>query len=428
MKTISFLIIAIMYSNMNFAQTWNHVENDLNESVTKMTTYNNNLFAINSNTNIWNGTNWTIYNDTINIINIKIKNDTLLALTDKDIYFWNNNTWEFYFHNYMYDYFINNGYDENVVNDFFIYDNEIYLTYDMSMKLYKKEGDSIIFITENYSGGINDIAKYKYKMCLAGCFIELNGVTSPHFIQYNGFDFIPAENGFIYSCSVSSICEYNNLLYIGGYNLYEFDFLNNQVDSSCANLFTWNGSKINSISEFPNNTVNLLKNIDNKLFITGDFTEIGNQQMQYICSYNDTTFTNLGENFAPSYHLIKSIVEYNGDIYIAGNFKIINQNDTINNIAMLDLTNEINTNINSTNNINIFPNPFLNSTTFTFPENTNSDYSLSIYDNSGLLIHNATNIKSSKYKFNKKLKSGLYLYKIVNNKTGEISGGKLVVK
>jgi len=417
------LAVSIITISLLNAQPWTNVGGGLTESVKKLITYNNTLFAITSNTNIWDGVNWTTYSDTLNIIDLAIKNDTLFALSNEDIYYWTGNSWAFYFYNYMSDYYQTHGYPGPVLGNLFVYNNEFYLFYDMPMKFYKVEGDSLNLIGET-TGPIDDIEDYNNMMCLAGCFASINDVHSPHFIEYddNG-NYYQAENGFIIQCEAHSITKYNNLIYIGGYNLYE-------LDSAGTNLFTWDGTNIHPVTESPNNTVSIVETIGDKLFISGEFTEIGNNQINYLGYFDGINWINKGVNFSDSLHRIKSIVEYDGKVFIGGSFNINNLNDTIKNIATFDLSSEVEALNYFSESVKVFPNPFSNYTIFTIPNyNVNNNYTLVIYSLSGVKIKEVNNILLDKYKLiNNDLEIGYYLYKVIDNKTGINYNGKIIVK
>ena len=438
MKFKILLAVSIITISFLNAQPWTNVGNGLTEPVKKLIVHNSQLFAITTNPNIWSGptntniwdsTNWTTFNDTLNIIDVAIKNDTLFALANEDIYYWADNSWEFYFDNYMSDYYQTQGYSEPIADNFFVYNNELYLFYGLPAKFHKIEGDSINLIGDA-NGPIIDIEEYNGNMCIAGCFTSINGIHSPHFIQYNGTEYLQAEYGFIIPCEANSITKYNNLIYIGGYNLYEVDTNTWGTDSTGKHLFIWNGTNIHPVTESPNNTVSIVETIDDKLFIGGDFTEIGSNQVNYIGYFNGANWINKGVNFSDSLHRIKSIVEYNGKVFIGGNFNINNISDTIKHIATFDINSNIDNLNNFSDKVKVFPNPCFNYTIFTMPDySVENNYSLLIHNIYGSKIVEINNILSEKYLFKSSiLENGYYIYKLTDKIKNKTYTGKIIVK
>ncbi|MCD4697506.1 MAG: T9SS type A sorting domain-containing protein [Bacteroidales bacterium] len=82
--------------------------------------------------------------------------------------------------------------------------------------------------------------------------------------------------------------------------------------------------------------------------------------------------------------------------------------------------------INESNRINIYPNPFSIKTTIKFPNLNHSNYKFSIFNISGNKVFEMDNIKSDKIEFNKgNLPKGVYLIEVKGEK---VLGGKMIVK
>ena len=80
------------------------------------------------------------------------------------------------------------------------------------------------------------------------------------------------------------------------------------------------------------------------------------------------------------------------------------------------------------NKIQIFPNPFSNETTITFPNNINDNYTLIIYDLQGTQVKKFSEINMNKIIISSNnLNDGLYLFTLNNINKGNIYQGKFII-
>jgi hypothetical protein len=133
-----------------------------------------------------------------------------------------------------------------------------------------------------------------------------------------------------------AITRFNNELYVGG----PFNSVGNIRASKIAK---WNGNNWDSLSirPFPygsNKHISAFEVINNELYVGGYFDTIANIPCDNIAKWNGTYWECIDLPNSLSIHgaSINTICEYNGEIYVGGNFATGTPNDSLRDIIRYD--------------------------------------------------------------------------------------------
>ena len=417
------IIICLTFNTIfSFSQQWQDVGGGLNGEVRDMFIYENNLLLLgdfdyvgNDSTEqiaFWDGNSWTGYTGTGigYIYDMVINNDSLFACDSTAVYYWNGSSWNLYIQ-----------LNDNIDGKLFSYQNKLFVaTNDENFvyKLYYKNSENTID-TVMFDGGLYAHCIYQNRLYLGGCFTSVytgdGSVYSPHLVSFDGTSWYSVDStGSTANILVLALAVYNNELYVGG----SFDDMMSQWN----NLLKWDGSNIVSLIDEPDQAVQELKVFDSKLYAFGDFNNIGSYNTGSFAVYDDTSW----QKAADFNGYIYSMIEYNNEFYIAGNFSSIDS-VPVNNIAVLKSDSYIE---NEENNlqVNIYPNPFSKSCKIEIESNTiGENYSILVFNSTGTKVREINNIESATYNFQRKnLPSGIYFYKVKSNNKA-LTSGKLVI-
>jgi hypothetical protein len=178
---------------------------------------------------------------------------------------------------------------------------------------------------------------------IGGHFSFAGNDTASKIVKWNGSQFSPLGCGLNWDCNpatiqstgghVLAITKYNNELYAGGAIVL--------ADGKPVRYIAkWNGVSWDTVGRGLNGVVCMLTIINNELYAGGTFDTAGSVHANSLAKWNGSQWTdvfnfpqiNLGHNY------VLSIAEYNGELYVGGNF----DNDTLSDIIRYNGTAWIN--------------------------------------------------------------------------------------
>ena len=276
-----------------------------------------------------------------------------------------------------------------------------------------------------YGGAVFDMEVYQGDIYIAGIFNNQD-TSIMNLARWDGTKWYPVGNNTMRNANgVSVLHVYNNLLYVGG----SFQKINGCPGDM---LVTWDGQHWHEVGTYNlNGTVKSIYELNGYLYIGGYFYTIYNGDtigsllrlsVDSLCTCNNIVMSG-----------IEVVSSYNNNIVIGGFFSQIDNDNSINRLAIskglpkFDNCYSITTSIESLNNkeFSIYPNP-----TSDFIELTveTDDQELQIFDLQGKMVKrqqlkNSSN--STKVKLDlTTLQNGIYLLRIINSK--EVKQTKII--
>jgi len=186
------------------------------------------------------------------------------------------------------------------------------------------------------------ITKYKNEIYAGGPFTVSGADTMNGIAKWNGTKW-EAVGGSMTFPSISTsqhyvaaMYEFNNELYVGGY----FDSVGT---INAKNIAKWNGTTWSHVGTETNDAILVIKSHNNELYIGGFFVFAAPMGFQYrIAKLNGNTFETVGSKGlgdASTRWSVETIVNYKGELYAGGYFNVLESGSvTANHIAKWDGT------------------------------------------------------------------------------------------
>lgn len=162
---------------------------------------------------------------------------------------------------------------------------------------------------------------------VGGSFINGGGIGARGIASWNGgtwdtlgrgIDNYPPDPGTSTSGIPLAMCRFNNELYVGGGFVQA-----GMVDAYC--IARWDGTTWYSLPSTPNGSIISMIEYNSELYVCGIFDSVGSIPANSLAKWNGTDWSDV--NALPNYdapisgqNQIYAMAEYNGDLYVAGNF------------------------------------------------------------------------------------------------------------
>ncbi|MCC7333439.1 MAG: T9SS type A sorting domain-containing protein [Flavobacteriales bacterium] len=165
-------------------------------------------------------------------------------------------------------------------------------------------------------------------------YFQTNGKYFSQIARWDGLQWDTMQTGIVGAGNVLAMERYNGDLYVAG----AFDTAGSV---SARNIAKWNGNNWDSLSIQPfksswTSGINSMAVINNELYMGGTFDTVAGMPVTGLAKWNDSNWSGVNFPNLQSFYSIFSIVEYNGEIYAAGNFSNGIPNDTLGEIARYD--------------------------------------------------------------------------------------------
>lgn len=205
-----------------------------------------------------------------------------------------------------------------------------------------------------YGGGayIGTMAIYNGDLIVAGNFDSAGGVACKNIARWDGSQWHPLGSGVTYTGpteNVRALGVYKDTLYVAG----SFDTVGGIY---CLDFAKWDGNQWYAVDNPTNFFPKSFKVYNGFLYAGG--TSIGNGNK--IKRFDGQTWSNLVDFLSGS---VFSIDIFEGILYAGGSFIIYTPNDTINDIAMLDMATGEWKPMPTNEGLSIFPNPAIDEVT-----------------------------------------------------------------
>ena len=180
------------------------------------------------------------------------------------------------------------------------YNNALYIAFGYEGKLYKFDGTTLTLVMEvkDNSNKIYSMYVFNNELYVGGRFNKIEtaskaSISAYSIAKYNGSTWAPLANG-ILEGEIRAMTEWDGKLIIGGSNIAK---VNN--DFYVANIVAWDGSKYISMGEPKSKTegnglngyVYTIINYNNELFVGGNFNRIADKNGINRIAYNLARFT-----------------------------------------------------------------------------------------------------------------------------------------
>jgi hypothetical protein len=317
-----------------------------------------------------------------------------------------------------------------------VYNNELYATGYNGAALYggnaivKWNGTSWSSVGTNSSitGYVADFTTYHNEFYACGYFTDIGGVGASNIAKWDGSTWAPLGLGTNY---------YTNIMYVYGNELYAGGYFTGAGGLWLDNIARWNGTTWNDVGGGilgPSQgslsaEVNALVEYNGSLFVAGEFSNAGGTVTAYnIAKWDGTIWYDIGGTAGGgvcggSYGL----GVYDEKLFVGGLFDSAGFIPAFN-IAVYDET-IMGINISSDENVQVSlsPNPFSSSFKINFSDESICNAKFILYDVTGREVLNAP-VKSSETIIRRNnLQSGIYLWKIFDEKE-LISCGKIIAR
>lgn len=165
------------------------------------------------------------------------------------------------------------------------------------------------------------------RLYIGGQFVEANGIPITGICYWDGVTYNAMGCGVDWDCvtplldnnftyPVFNILKYNGDIYIsGGFSLAD--------TKPIVALAKWNGSTWDSVGACPNSVVyDMCITGSNELVVSGAFDSIGGIKSNGVAKWNGTNWYSIGGGLpiSPGNYAVNSVIEFQGETYIAGNF------------------------------------------------------------------------------------------------------------
>lgn len=314
-------------------------------------------------------------------------------------------------------------------------------------------------------GGVDALVPYKGDIYAGGRFFADGSLPIHNIAKWNSTSWEILDSGLNFT--VSALCVYNGNLYAGG----QFNYSDTMQLNHIA---IWDGTKWSAAGAGLNNYVNALVVFNGNLIAGGSFDSAGGMPANGLAQWNGSSWSAFGKGINAS-GSVNALTAYNGYLVAAGSFDSIGgiaanniattwdgsswtplgpgTNDAIYSVAFynnnlyaggqFDSAGGIHTNsiaewsgplglnemTNSSDNIDVFPNPSHGIFTIRFNNYQNAGKStITIYNMLGKLIMSTSlNAKTTSIDLSSN-STGIYLYRIVSEQGSPVANGKLIIQ
>ena len=231
---------------------------------------------------------------------------------------------------------------------------------------------------------------------------------------------------------IRTMAEYQGDLYVAGFfSMFE--------DTKIDNIARWDGSRFQDVNGGTNAEIKKIIVYQNNLIVVGGFSTTRTISVSRMAIWNGQYWCALETTFSPLYY-INDVVEFRGDLYIAGWIVSID-GDTVNHVARLktgiqlgvcdSLTSiPLKPNIHEQADVKIVPNPISQTAEIIFSPGfkSNKEINFRLYGINGKMLRNEDYRFSQNLEFNRNdLPPGVYYY-IIASKENKPLAGKIVIQ
>lgn len=284
-------------------------------------------------------------------------------------------------------------------------------------------------LTTGTNGKVLSLCVYGTDLYVGGTFTDAGGVAVNNIAKWDGTNWSDVGGGVSYTgvTTVATLTEFNGDLYAGG-------TFTTAGASPVKHIAKWDGTTWSDVGGGASSytgvtTVATLTTFNNELIVGGTFDTLGLIPASYIGKWDGTIWTTLGSGTNNS---VLALATLHDTLYAGGMFPVAGGNATpfiaewipspasFISISDLEFKNQ---------GFILYPNPVLNnlfikSSVIDQAKNGES-YSFIIYDITGREIFK-TNLVENEIIFDRdKINTGLYIFKITDNKNNIIQQGKL---
>jgi hypothetical protein len=276
-----------------------------------------------------------------------------------------------------------------------------------------------------FNGSIFDMVVYKGKLYACG-FSSADFLVYVFCYENNAWHTVGSN----FSGTVSSLCVYNNELYVGGY--HGSSSSQNAISKLDTLTNTWNtiGGGVSSVSIASYSSIEGMCVHNGKLCVVGTFDHAGGVPAVMVAKWDGTQWCGLGVNY--NSWDATNCVSYNDSLYLSTG--IVFDNATTECFVewvggnYTDTCGFLSTGINEQAqnfSITVFPNPVTTKAIFRM-ENLDGNKTLIIYDQLGKEIWRKETTENEIEFSTDGFAKGLYFYRIENENT--IAQGKFIVE
>lgn len=454
-KIYSLLFVAILMQSSSFAQyTWSNVGTGMNSPVQSLVadTTNDILYAGGVFTQAggipaidiakWDGVSWAPLGTGVisgsGVSSLLMQGTELIAggtftniggVLSKNIAKWDGFTWTP----------VGSGLDYTgvtTVSTLTMYNGDLYAggTFNASgattvNNIARWDGTNWQPLTTGTNGKVLALCVYGTDLYVGGSFTDAGGVLVNNIAKWNGTTWSDVGGGVSYTgvTTVATLTEFNGELYAGG-------TFTTAGATAVKHIARWNGSTWSDVGNGASSytgvtTVATLTTFNNELIAGGAFDTLGFASASYIGKWDGTTWTTLGSG---TNNTVLALTTMHDTLYAGGLFPVAGGNATPfiaewipSPAAFIAATNmEL-----KKGGFVLYPNPVLN---HLFIKNNFIDYlkaaenySFAVCDITGREVFKTTILKNEIVFDRDKISSGLYIFKITDNKNKIVQQGKL---
>ncbi len=284
-------------------------------------------------------------------------------------------------------------------------------------------------LTTGTNGPVFSLCVYGTDLYVGGSFTDAGGVVVKNIAKWDGTSWSDVGGGVFYTgaTTVSTLTEYNGDLYAGG-------TFTTAGATPVNHIAKWNGTIWSDVGGGASSytgatTVCTFTTFNNELIVGGNLDSLGLAPASYIGKWDGVTWTTLGSG---TNNTVLALATLHDTLYAGGLFPVAGGNATPFIAEWIPSPASF---ISATNmefekgEFVLYPNPvqnhlFIKNSVIDYSKN-GEIYSFVVYDLTGREIFNSSIVKNEIVFDRDKISSGLYIYKISDNKNTIIQQGKL---
>lgn len=284
-------------------------------------------------------------------------------------------------------------------------------------------------LTTGTNGKVLALCVYGSDLYVGGTFTDAGGVPVNNIAKWDGTTWSDVGGGVSYTgvTTVATLREFNGELYAGG-------TFTTAGTSAVRHIAKWDGSAWSDVGNGAGaytgvTTVATFTTFNNELVVGGAFDTLGFAPASYIGKWDGTTWTTLGSG---TNNTVLALATLHDTLYAGGLFPVAGGNATPfiaewipSPAAFISSTNLVVEN----GKFILYPNPVFNhlyvKNDFVDYLKTGENYSFVVFDITGREVYKTTIAKNEILFDRDKISSGLYIFKITDNKNNIIQQGKL---